>query len=158
MNPLVIRVTSAAPSRTPAISEVYRPFLPNKLLKHGPDEKALVPIGPLEYPFDNGYYIASEPHGEGSNPALEFADVNVILATGEDGGRRLLNDILRHWQEITGLMVLPLVVSLVLGRQYFRKKIMKLQSESELLKRQNNSTRSLASVISLQEMATKHSR
>ncbi|XP_055347937.1 eukaryotic translation initiation factor 2-alpha kinase 3-like [Paramacrobiotus metropolitanus] len=143
-----------APSRTPAISDAYSPFLGSALAKPSANDKALMPIGPNEYPFDGGYFVAFPDRTTKDSP----------VSLPGNGGEKppnhsMLEQIMRRWQTITGLFLLPLVVTVMLRRHY-KQKIFQLQSESDLLKRQNTTSSSgtLTSVISMQETQPKHSR
>ena len=151
---------SSAPSRTPAIAAAYRPLLrptANDIAWIN-TEGALVPvIGPHQYPFDNGYFLAEE---EPAATSVRLDDGALPSSSGEDS---MLTRVMRRWMDITGIFLLPLLIAG--GVRLFRRNVQVLALEAPGdggLKRQNtsssSSTKSLTSVLSLQELGPKVSR
>ena len=152
---------SSAPSRTPAIAAAYRPLLRPTAndIAWTNAEGALVPvIGPHQYPFDNGYFLAED---EAAATSVRLDDA--ALPSSSSGDDSMLTRVMRRWMDITGIFLLPVLIAG--GVRLFRRNVQVLALEAPEdggLKRQNtsssSSTKSLTSVLSLQELGPKVSR
>ncbi|OQV24909.1 Eukaryotic translation initiation factor 2-alpha kinase 3 [Hypsibius exemplaris] len=138
-----------APSRTaPVIAPAYRPLVKTALNslyfpKSGPSKDAVVSIGLHEYPFAHGYFLSEE----------DMTARNNLTIPSDSAERAFIFRLVWNWAGFAGLVVALTAGGWLLRGRFKMRRPPPLQHAAS-----SSSSKSITSVLSLQELNGKTSR